>query len=138
EAAAKPTAAASVPPAAGRGTLRQAARPLARSLLAGHGRAGGAYLGQDGRVRGTLQACMALRLQKFDLFGRARLVGFSQLWMMWQRRSTTWGKASVSSASGTLPQGESGNSWSMRSLKPISPSRPTASSWAPNSTLTLR
>jgi hypothetical protein len=49
---------------------------VARSLLAG--RAVGTYLGEDGRVQQTLQACMGLRLQQFDLFGRQRMVDFSQ------------------------------------------------------------
>jgi hypothetical protein len=49
---------------------------VARSLLAG--KAVGTYLGQDGRVRETLQACAALKLQDFNLFGRERKVDFSQ------------------------------------------------------------
>jgi hypothetical protein len=49
---------------------------VARSLLAGKGV--GTYLGQDGRVKETLRACDALRLQEVNLFGRARKVDFSQ------------------------------------------------------------
>jgi hypothetical protein len=49
---------------------------VARSLLAGQ--AVGTYLGQDGRVNETLRACEALRLQELNLFGRERVVDFSQ------------------------------------------------------------
>jgi hypothetical protein len=50
---------------------------VARSLLADS--PVGSALGQDERVRRTLDACSALEFQEFPLFGRDRKVDFSQL-----------------------------------------------------------
>jgi hypothetical protein len=49
---------------------------VARSLLAG--RAVPSALGQEGRVAQTLEGCRREALEGFDLFGRRRLVDFSQ------------------------------------------------------------
>jgi hypothetical protein len=49
---------------------------VARSLLAGEQVQ--TLLGQDKRVEKTLKACKDLRLEKSELFGRARVVDFSQ------------------------------------------------------------
>src|SRR5262249_17667891 len=49
---------------------------VARSLLAG--KAVPSVLGQDQAVAQTLQACQSLQLQRFELFGKGRLVDFSQ------------------------------------------------------------
>jgi hypothetical protein len=49
---------------------------VARSLLAG--RKVQTYLGQDSRVVATLTACADQQLQRFPLFGRGRVVDFSQ------------------------------------------------------------